>query len=290
MIAPHCFGGDWTREKLERLSKYLCAYMKIFKGNERARYFSTYYVDAFAGTGHRVDHEQPTDQCLFGDLDAVEFQKGSATIALETKPPFDHYIFVDKKAEHIAELRTAVDGFNELDVDIIQDDANAYLNDWCRCMDWNKNRAVAFLDPYGTQVDWETINGIASTKAIDLWLLFPLGQAVNRMLTKKMPDPTWAKRLDRLFGTTEWRTEFYRPRKQIGLFDKVEELEKSATFDSIGNYFVKRLETVFAKVSQKPFALCNSKNIPIFLLCFASGNPKGSKTAVRIADDILGAF
>jgi hypothetical protein len=34
---------------------------------------------------------------------------------------------------------------------------------------------VLFLDPYGMQVDWTTIEAIARTKAIDLRVLFPLG-------------------------------------------------------------------------------------------------------------------
>ncbi len=46
----HVFGGDWTQEKLERVRKYLQAYTTIFHGNERASYFTTYFVDAFAGT------------------------------------------------------------------------------------------------------------------------------------------------------------------------------------------------------------------------------------------------
>ena len=31
------------------------------------------------------------------------------------------------------------------------------------------------------QVDWSTFEAIAATKAIDLWILFPLGQAANRL-------------------------------------------------------------------------------------------------------------
>ena len=31
----------------------------------------------------------------------------------------------------------------------------------------------------------------------------------------------------------------------------------------------------------------NSKNSPLFLFCFCAGNPKGSKTAVKIAKEIL---
>lgn len=264
--------------------------MKIFKTNEKAKYFSTYYVDAFAGTGYRINSGQSPDQCLFDDSDALEFQKGSTVIALETKPAFDHYIFVDKKADHIDELKGLKDQYKGLDIKIEQDDANIFLKAWCESMDWWKNRAVVFLDPYGTQVEWDTIQHIASTKAIDLWLLFPLGQAVNRMLTKNLPDPSWCKCLDRFFGTDEWRSEFYRKDPQMKLFGDDEGLEKTANFNSIGKYFVERLETAFSKVSPNPLALCNSKNVPIFLLCFAAGNPKGASTAVKIANDILKAY
>lgn len=41
-----------------------------------------------------------------------------------------------------------------------------------------------FLDPYGMQVDWATIEAIAKTKAIDLWILFPLGH-IFQVLTKR---------------------------------------------------------------------------------------------------------
>ena len=34
------------------------------------------------------------------------------------------------------------------------------------------------------QVQWDTMKAIAETKAIDLWILFPLGVAVNRLLKK----------------------------------------------------------------------------------------------------------
>ena len=36
--------------------------------------------------------------------------------------------------------------------------------------DWSSHRAVLFLDPYGMQVEWTTIEAIARTGAIDLWL------------------------------------------------------------------------------------------------------------------------
>jgi len=30
------------------------------------------------------------------------------------------------------------------------------------------------------QVDWTTLEAVASTQAIDIWILFPLGIGVNR--------------------------------------------------------------------------------------------------------------
>lgn len=280
-------GGAWTQSKLDRLSKYLSAYTTIFHGNERARYFSTYYVDAFAGTGHRTDPSGDQNPRLFEDSDTVEFQKGSATIALETLPSFDHFIFIDTNPEFIKELNSLKERYRDKDIIIQKEDCNQYLQRWCKCMDWRKNRAVAFLDPYGAQVEWKTIKSIAATQAIDLWLLFPLGQAVNRMLSRKGPDPSWSKRLNCLFGTDDWVDEFYRKDPQMGLFDEEPSIEKTASFKSIGDYFVKRLKTVFPSVTNRPLELCNSKNIPIFLLCFASANPKGAKTALKIANYIL---
>ena len=50
---------------------------------------------------------------------------------------------------------------------------------------------------------------------------------------------------------------------------------------------MKRLKTVFAQVAPNPLILTNSKEVPIYLLCFAAGNPKGAPTAVKIAKDIL---
>ncbi len=52
--------------------------------------------------------------------------------------------------------------------------------------------------------------------------------------------------------------------------------------------FLKRLETVFPHVAKRPLPLFNSANCPLYLLCFAAGNPgSGGKTGLKIAQDIL---
>jgi three-Cys-motif partner protein len=289
---PHQFGGQWTEDKLTRLRKYLKAYVTIFKGNPKASWFQTIYVDAFAGTGSR-DIPSTDGQSLLPVLDeedVKDFRKGSAKIALETEPSFDQFFFIEQNpryATQLEQLREQFPSKNNL-ITILRDNANLSLIKWCGDTNWRTHRAVVFLDPYGMQVEWKTIEAIAQTQAIDLWLLFPLGQSVNRLLTKKSPpEGAWADRLTRFFGTPTWKDVFYQPSPQLDMFGTNERVEKTATFDAIKDFFVQRLTSVFAKVAENPLLLYNSKNVPIYLFCFASANPKGAKTAVKIAQDIL---
>jgi three-Cys-motif partner protein len=298
MASSHQFGGQWTEEKLGRLKKYLSAYTTIFTGNARAATFTTTFVDAFAGTGYRnqaavskADAPSlfPEDNPL-DDEDARSLQKGSAQIALEVNPPFDKYILIEKRPDYAQELERLRDRFpaKASYIRVVQGEANSTIQNLCRSTNWRSNRAVVFLDPYGMQVEWNTIAAIAQTQAIDLWLLFPLGQAVNRVLKRNAPpDGGWADRLTTFFGTSTWREAFYRPRQQLSLFDDNGSLEKVANFDQIGAFFVERLASVFAQVAENPLPLLNSNNVPIYLLCFAAANPKGAPTAVKIAQHVL---
>ncbi|WP_119068757.1 three-Cys-motif partner protein TcmP [Rubrobacter indicoceani] len=297
----HAFGGPWTEDKLRRVDKYLEAYMTIFTRNETASKLGTYYLDAFAGTGRIASAvaEDRVEGSLFEDAleddDTNYLKEGSAYVALRQENQFDNYVFIDRSREHAASLDRLRHEFPDLAdrITIEVADANDFLQKWCRNTNWKSNRAVVFLDPYGMQVDWATIEAIARTKAVDLWLLFPLGQAVNRLLTRKrLPEAAHAERLTRMFGTESWREAFYRtPEKEsdaLMLFDNEEAvLEKQANFDSIGAFFVKRLKTIFPGVAEKPLPLKNSTNVPLYLLCFAAANPVGAPTAVKIANHIL---
>jgi three-Cys-motif partner protein len=282
----HNFGGNWTEEKLKRVKKYLAAYATIM--NKQSFRFA--YIDAFAGTGYRTIEQEETNDFLFPEFaedETRQFLDGSARIALQVKPRFTKYIFIERDVSKIHALEILRTEFPSLgnDIGIVNQDANAYLQDLCLNYPWKKNRAVLFLDPYGMQVNWATIEAIAKTKAIDLWLLFPLGIAVNRVLKKNGEiNPSFKKRLDQMFGTKKWFNYFYSMTTRSGLFGEETALVKIASLDTIGKYFVSRLNDVFPKVAENPLALRNSKNNPLYLLCFASAN----STAVKIAQDILG--
>ena len=289
----HRFGGDWTSTKLDVIARYLAAYTTALK-NKRLR---TVYVDAFAGTGYRHAAARPTaapasqQSLLFPDLAEEEAQAlldGSARLALKTKPRFDSYLFIERSIDRCAQLDGLKAEFPDLadDIQICQGDANIEIQKLCR-RDWRFQRAVLFLDPYGMQVEWRTIEAIAATKAIDLWLLFPLGIGVNRLLTRSGEIPgSWRKRLDLLLGDTTWYDEFYRVERERTLFGEADHVVK-ATTETIGRSFNQRLKSVFTAVAEDPRVLRNSANCPLYLLCFAVGNEKGSTTALKIAEYLL---
>jgi three-Cys-motif partner protein len=295
-MTEHTFGGDWTEDKLARLAKYLTAYRKIFTANERARHFTTWYVDAFAGTGSRSSGAAfQSDQAglmdeAYRDAETSGYRAGSAKIALGLDNPFDKYLFIEKSKGRVAELKSAIEKDHAQQVprcDFRHGDANAVLKSWCGERNWQKERAVVFLDPYGMQVEWDTIEALGKTKAIDLWYLFPLGVGVARLLTHDGNiDESWQKRLDLSFGTTEWRSRFYKIEKTQDLFGDRETLERDATVENIQGFIQERLATCFTKVA-KGLVLRNSKFSPLYSLCFAAANERGAPTALKIAQHIL---
>jgi three-Cys-motif partner protein len=293
----HRFGGDWTSTKLGVLAKYLEAYTTALKDKPTPeRPFRKAYIDAFAGTGYRTmrkerDDDTTSSTLLFPDLAELAPQQlldGSARLALKVEPRFDNYIFIERDAERCNELEALKTEFSPLaaSIRVEQGDANAEIQRIC-AKDWSGHRAVLFLDPYGMQVEWQTIEAIARTKAIDLWLLFPLGIGVSRLLTRSGDIPKgWRARLDSLLGTTEWYEEFYKVEHKADLFGNDEEHVVKATNETIARYFNGRLQSIFAGVAD-PGVLRNSANNPLYLLCFAAANEKGAPIALKIANHLL---
>ena len=288
-MATHQFGGQWTERKLAALRDYLVQYQVIFRSNEAARKLRTVYVDAFAGTGERGARQSNDTVSLFGyGEETAEFQKGSVQVALGLANKFRHYVFIDSKASHVAALQELIEkDFSEISAqcEIVREDANVWLASWCARQDWRKQRAVVFLDPYGMSVAWQTIQAIARTQAIDLWILFPFAIGANRMMPNDvLPEKDWAIRLTKVFGTADWVNRCYQKTTTTDLFGSTtNSVTKIAGADEILNYFLERLREIFPHVVERPMILYNSNNSPMYALCFAAGNPKGGKTAIKIA-------
>ena len=291
-MSEQIFGGSWTEIKLGALRNYLNAYRNIFNKNPRAQFFTTWYVDAFAGTGTRSNPEFKTITTEDDEADESQtraYFDGSATIALGLSSPFDQYLFIEKskaRADQLQEMINSDFGFLSSRCTLLRSDANDALAAWFAERDWSKERAVVFLDPFGMQVDWETIALLGRSKAVDLWYLFPL--SVVRMLTKSgQIDQSWQDRLDLLFGSPDWREHFYRIESVTNLFGTDEVLRRDAKVETVLNYLESRLRLAFTAVAPS-LVLRNTRSSPLFALCFAAANERGAPTALKIAKSILG--
>jgi three-Cys-motif partner protein len=296
--SPHSFGGDWTDAKLDVLAKYLKSYTTALNGKPTSALpFRKAYIDAFAGTGTRTARESEsssaTEILLFPDLADAAPQKllaGSAKLALQVEPRFEKYIFIERSPERCQQLEGLKAEFPALasDIDVRKGEANEVIRELCaNPSKWKSRRAVLFLDPYGMQVEWKTIEAVAATKAIDLWLLVPLGMGMNRLAPRsgKLPE-SWRVRMNAFLGTADWYDEFYKVETMPTLFGD-QQVQVRASMDVMARYFNNRLKQVFAGVAEEPGVLWNSSKNPLYMFCFAVGNESGKNIALRIANHLL---
>ena len=276
------FGGAWTEEKLGILERYLDSYTTALKNQP----FQLIYVDAFAGEGYwRPNSPYTTED--YGDFDDV--RDGSARIALRTEDrPFDRFIFVEKDSSRCETLEGLKEEYRNRSIEINNADANDALIAFCGALG-GFERAVVFLDPFATEVSWETVNAIAATKKIDCWMLFPLMAIARQMPRGQEPTEAWATNLDRIFGGRSFWHELYQPPPQLSfsIFEEDSALERPGGSGRIADAYRARLDEVFEKITSTRRVFKNSRNSPMFDLFFAASNPRGASIAVEIADHIL---
>ena len=273
------FGGNWTKQKLEILQKYLDAYTTALKNTR----FKLLYIDAFAGSGVvELREKQEEEGC-------VKFIPGSATIATKIQDkPFDKLLFIEQDKKRYESLLDLKNNHPDRKITLRRDDANHVLQELCS--DWGRvypgYRGVLFLDPFATQVKWETVEAVAETKVLDVWLLFPVS-AVARMLPKsKKPDEIdekWVLVLNWVFGDESWR-ELYS--KQQTLFG--EDYYRKEGVKDIIEIYKNKLKAIVGKRllgTSKPLKI--STNSPLFELIFFAGSFAGVQIAHRIVKQIL---
>lgn len=281
----HSFGGDWTDAKLKAVKRYFDAYATALKN----RNFRRLYVDAFAGSGERQDsHLSESPSLPLFEDDAVELaesKEGSALIALRIEPPFDQYIFIEQSAKHMVALEALRAEFPNRNIELRLGDANRELISICNSINWRSTRAAVFLDPYGMQLSWSTLEALAATKAVDIALLFPTGP-LNRMLTKNgvIPDE-WQSRIDDHLGPCNWRDACYGGPTSDDLFGHAARSSKSLNVQGLEKFVYERLASLFPFVCEQTLSLENSKGSVLYHLFIICANPptKAGEIAMRIA-------
>jgi three-Cys-motif partner protein len=188
----HEFGGQHTELKLWVVENYLKRFAAALK-----RYFSElWFIDAFAGTGCRTVRHEARESDLFGAAvpERIEQRRGSAQIAIDVTPQFDRLVFMESKPSYCAVLRELAQQYSDRKIVVVEDDANRAIQTLIKRGDWRRTRAVMFLDPYGMEVEWATLEAVAATKSIDVWFLFPLS-GPYRQATLRSGDIDDSKRL-----------------------------------------------------------------------------------------------
>lgn len=291
--------GPWAKDKLDRLGKYLHAYTVIMKDQRWCRGY--HYLDAFAGPGeHEIRQQMPDkrheaqqallDVSSFGgeQEEQKQFLAGSPRVALDLQFPFTNYIFVEHSPERIASLEQLKAGYGtDRQIHIRQEDCTKYLRDKVANnpkLDWKTNRALVFLDPFGMQVGWQTIADLAATEAIEIFLNFPVGMAIQRLLRRQPENFTDAqrRRLDEYFGAADWFDVLYKLNRTLFGDDAHEKVDASGL--ALLNWYRGRLREVFPHVS-KAALIRNTRGGHLYYLLLASHNKNG----VKIADQILSA-
>jgi three-Cys-motif partner protein len=260
--------NSWSEVKLEIVKKYGAAYTKAF-----ARYpnLKKFYIDGFSGAG--VHLSKKTKQQI----------EGSPALALKVSPPFDGFYFVDLNPKKTGYLQKLCDGRS--DVSIHTGDCNAYLtNEVLPKIKFELyTRALCLLDPYGLHLDWEVMLQAGQSKAIDMFLNFPvMDMNMNALLRSPNKARHGIKRMNRFWGDESWRQAAYAESKQTNLFSQPA-LEKQDN-DAIVKAFQKRLKNVAGfKFVPDALPMRNSNNAVVYYLFFASHKP----VAENIITDIF---
>ena len=276
--------GPWAQEKLDRLEKYLSAYTKI---SSKRPWAKTVYVDAFAAAGKariRVDEALlDLGEEFRRDDEARQLINGSPARALAVEPPFNHYVFIDRDPDRVAALEKLKADHPNRQVSVRKADCNDYLRDKLvnnPKLDWKKTwRAVVFLDPFGMQVPWGTIESLAKTGGIEVFINFPVGMAINRLLkrTGKFTSEERSK-LDEYFGDPGWFEVAYPT--EDNLFGTAAEKAPDAGERLLG-WYRERLKVAFGNVSE-PLLVRNTVGGHLYYLIFAGPNETGAKIATDI--------
>lgn len=242
--------GYWSEIKLEIVRDYAAAYSRILNKKNLPHV----YIDAFAGAGQHISKS------------TGEFVPGSPLNALNVKPPFREYHFIDLNADRVESLQRVAGTRN--DVKIYEGDCNEILIDaiFPTLHYESYGRALCLLDPYGLNLNWDAMLQAGQLGTIDMFLNFPV-MDMNRNVLWRNPDKVSPEQLARMnaFWGGGWKEAAYTTERSL-----FGEPEKESN-DVVAEAFRRRLKDVagFKRVPD-PLPMHNTKGAIVYYLFFAS--------------------
>ena len=254
-----------TELKLKIQSHYLPAFAKASKTAK-----TIVYLDLCAGL---TDVPLPDGRTL----------EGSTSRALSLLPADKTYFrFFERDPGVIRVLRGKyLHHLNNGDhFDIVEGDCNSTIDEALATLaeagppdvDLRLSPAYAFVDPYGLQISWETLEKLSNfkknSKKMELFFLFS-DMGVNRAKTDH------ANTVSKVFGTENW--------KNIDKHQKADKITSSEAGIYRVKYFMQRVTNELGYEYVRAIRFKTPTNAPFYSLIHATDHPAG----VTIMNDIL---
>lgn len=255
--------GPWVVEKLD----YLQRYIDVFETSMRRKWSRRHYIDLFAGPG----------KCVCRRTGMIYL--GSPLLALTTRYPFTDYFFVDCDSDSIATLqqRCRISPLNAR-IQFEVGDANRVARKIVKHIQGVPSLNLAFLDPDGLELRWDTVATLAQIERLDLIIHYSQ-MGLNRAMPNVFSSETLTD-VDLFFGDTEWRT----------IYEQYQRHEEQFLHRQLMDHYKSKLRRLGYKetlrddeVGAEP-VMRNEKNAPLYRLLFASKHPLGHEFWQKVVD------
>ena len=272
--------GSWGEKKLTALEDYLSFYTGVLKNEP----FELVYIDAFAGAPDAKfrDADNSVEELPL-EVDEVivahrkNYIASSPLRALKFKKFFKRFYFFDKDEIRVKTLNDVCDAHKN--VTVARGDCNDLIRDLAPKIERHNVKGVTFLDPYGLQVKWKTLQALASTGKMEVIVNLPIGMAINRLTPVCWNDfvDSHHKPLNEVFGTNGWFKQIYSQGGED--FDGRTTFEKKPNSpDLLLKFYLDRLEKLFGYVAD-PLLIKGDTGIHLYYLIWAGPKKKGKDGA-----------
>jgi three-Cys-motif partner protein len=253
--------GPWALKKLDYLRRYVDTFITSMRDKP---WRAMHYIDLFAGPG----------KCSVRDSN--ETYLGSPLIALKATYPFTRYYFADLQSDNIFALRKRCSAsplagrvryfvgdsnqvIHKITEQISEIDQEFLRGQW-------PSLNLAFLDPAGIDLHWETVETLAQINRMDLVIHYPqMGLSRSMPLVFESPEDS---KVDSFFGGREWREIYRKWQNRTGLHRKL-----------IDHYKEKLRNLGYIEVLRgdepEPLMRNKKRKAPLYRLIFASKHPLG---------------
>jgi three-Cys-motif partner protein len=253
--------GSWIKEKHRLLVYFANIFATGMKPTaKKPKWTQRVYLELFSGPG----------KCLVRETGKEEL--GSPLKVIDHE--FTRFIFIDMNTAAARALEKRLAGHANIDkVEIWNGDCNEVID----ILDISKDSLTfAFIDPTGiAQIPLGMIQRLRAKTRCDLLINVQHGMGIKMNMHQYTPDSAEDCALTQFLGDESWK-EFLKTTATAQAF-----------FQEVFKSYRLRLAAAGFRYTDNQVLVNTSRDVPLYLLLFASGHPLGQKfwnEAVRGAD------